>query len=64
MMSDNDEKLAAIVQSAQDQDPSGMGDVVTDILNNKTREFINTTRKEVASDYFGAKDTGANDETD
>lgn len=51
-----------VVQQAIDQNPAEISDTVTDLLNNKVKEIINTKRIEVASDYFdNNKDTGADD---
>jgi hypothetical protein len=57
----SDDELRAVVDLSLDDNPAELSDTVTSILNNKTRSFINNTRKEIASSYFTKQDPEADD---
>lgn len=59
------EDIRNIINHAMDENPAELSDVVSDILNSKTRELINNKRIEIAQNYFTGQDSNTNDnETD
>jgi hypothetical protein len=58
----NDEDIKQIIQNSVDENPAGVHDTVTSMLNRRAMDFLNTQRETVAKDYFGGKVSGSTDD--